>query len=247
MKQLLTAITMVLVASAASAETQMVQSKWMSELTLWDVVWEDDAPRYQKWLLDKYDTAEEAGSWRINKLKAAYKFNVEDYPGTDTIFNPPEELKSLNTWLDGENIYGAVYNGDYIAWNEGTTWEHLVREYGSSNLYEQHFSIEIDNAELMISNLAGLYYRIDYRANIEIESNENILVCGSHADYHPSFSVVDIDLISSILEGIHGEGSISTSSDWDGVGEWDFDCDPTGSYEAAGPLTGEITIQWTLD
>ena len=104
MKQLLAAITMVLVASAAGAHTQKISDYWMGKLTLNDVVWIDDAPKFQHWLLDNYNTAEEAGEWRIKKLKAAYKFNDEDYPGTDTIFNPPEELESLNTWLNGENI-----------------------------------------------------------------------------------------------------------------------------------------------
>ena len=130
------------------------------------------------------------------------------------------------------------------AWGAGTTWEHLVREYGSSNLYEQHFSIEINNAELMISNITGLYYNIEYRADVEIESSAYEPVCGSHSDAHTSNSIVDINLISSILEDIHGKGSVSTI-EVPLIGA--VDCDPTGSYEATGPLTGEITIQWTLD
>ena len=110
MKQLLAAISMVLVASAASAETQMVKSKWMNELTLWDVVWEDDAPRYQKWLLDNYDTPEEAGNWRINKLKAAYKFNVEYFPGVDQIFTNWEEADYSTLILNGAGTTGG-YTG----------------------------------------------------------------------------------------------------------------------------------------
>ena len=85
MKQLLAAITMVLVASAASAETKKIANNWMDELTLWDVVWEDDAPAYQEWLLDNYDSAEDAGEWRLDKLKAAYKFNKVAYPGDHAI------------------------------------------------------------------------------------------------------------------------------------------------------------------
>ena len=86
MKQLLAAITMVLVASAASAETKKIANNWMDELTLWDVVWEDNAPAYQEWLLDNYDSAEDAGEWRMNKLEAAFTFNKETYPGDNHIW-----------------------------------------------------------------------------------------------------------------------------------------------------------------
>ena len=85
-----------ILASTSHAETQQVADKWMNELTLWDVVWKDDAPSYQKWLLDNYSTPAEAGEWRVNKLKAAYKFNKENYPGTNIIFYGEDAGHILN-------------------------------------------------------------------------------------------------------------------------------------------------------
>lgn len=108
MKQLLTALLITLAASAVSAKTQEISDYWMDKLDLWDVVWIDDAPNYQHWLLNNYETAEEAGDWRIKKLKATYAFNNYTYPGTDEIFGTAEEQEpeEYNT-LEFYGVYSA--------------------------------------------------------------------------------------------------------------------------------------------
>ena len=109
MKQLLAAISMVLVASAASAVTQKIPNNWMDELTLYDVVWEDSAPAYQHWLQDNYESAEEAGEWRINKLKAAYEFNGRSYKGNHVVWPTDHSILTVTNYEDlNDGSYGFI-------------------------------------------------------------------------------------------------------------------------------------------
>ena len=129
LKALVTGLGLSILASTCLAETQKIANDWMDELTLYDVVWENDAPAYQHWLLDNYETAEEAGEWRINKLKAAYKFNKKSYPGNDNIwlvyaddlpFDIPEGLAlNLNDYnnfifIEDDEYFFGHYDGGTI-------------------------------------------------------------------------------------------------------------------------------------
>ena len=145
MKQLLAATIMAFAATAATADTQPVSDYWMDKLTLHDVVMIDEEfPNYQTYIMNNFNSAEDAGSWRMEKLKNAYLFNILEYPGDDEIFNPqeapdiPEEIQELggtimhvieldDDWVFervlGNNFTGEVGSGGMIyhfLGNDGT-------------------------------------------------------------------------------------------------------------------------------